>query len=170
MSLVGFEQYMYKYLRNKAAVSARHSSIDDDTSPKTESGVWPGLYQEVLLPEVSSNYELNTQFRSHRLSCQGVDDLIKVKVFLAICVLLEELSRTVSEQLVISNLEFECSVIPSIIHFLVVRVDKSELFIRWLGCEDILSGSVSRSIIRMKASEWRTARDTFLKPRDSRMS
>ena len=34
--------------RYKATVSARHSSMDDDTSPRTEPGVWPGLYHEVL--------------------------------------------------------------------------------------------------------------------------
>lgn len=36
------------HLRYKATVSARHSSIDDDTSPSTDPGVCPGLYHEVL--------------------------------------------------------------------------------------------------------------------------
>ena len=35
-------------LQYKATVSARHSSIDEDTSPRTDPGVWPGLYQDVL--------------------------------------------------------------------------------------------------------------------------
>jgi len=41
--------------RYNATASARHSSIDDDTSPRTEPGVWPGLYHEVLCQRLSTN-------------------------------------------------------------------------------------------------------------------
>jgi hypothetical protein len=34
--------------QNRATVSARHSSIEEDTSPSTEPGVCPGLYQDEL--------------------------------------------------------------------------------------------------------------------------
>jgi hypothetical protein len=38
--------------RYNATASARHSSIDEETVPKTELEVWPGLYQDVILPWV----------------------------------------------------------------------------------------------------------------------
>jgi hypothetical protein len=38
--------------RYSATDSARHSSIDEETVPKTELEVWPGLYQDVILPWV----------------------------------------------------------------------------------------------------------------------
>lgn len=34
--------------RYRATASARHSSIEEDTAPITEPGVWPGLYQDLI--------------------------------------------------------------------------------------------------------------------------
>lgn len=34
--------------QKRATVSALHSSMDDETSPRTEEDVWPGLYHEAL--------------------------------------------------------------------------------------------------------------------------
>ena len=54
--------------RYNATASARHSSIDEETVPKTELEVWPGLYQDVILPCVKGlityivRYESSTRW------------------------------------------------------------------------------------------------------------
>ena len=55
--------------------------------------------------------------------------LLRVEVLLAICILLEKLTRSVTEELVICNLELESARVPRIIEVDIVRVNKCQFFV-----------------------------------------
>ena len=65
----------------------------------------------------------------HGLSSQGVDDLLGVEVLGAVSVFLKELSRTVAEQLVVSNLQFKRPIVPLVVELDIVWVDEGEFLV-----------------------------------------
>lgn len=67
--------------------------------------------------------------RLHWLIGEGVDDLLGVKVLLAVSVLLEQFSRTMSQELVACHLNLESARIPSIVQLEIVWVDERYFFV-----------------------------------------
>ena len=50
--------------------------MEEETSPRTESGVWPGLYH-VSLQKKSIPWKQDSALHSHVLSGEWIDDLPK---------------------------------------------------------------------------------------------
>jgi hypothetical protein len=73
----------------KATTSALISSNDEETSPRTDPGVWPGLYHDVLKTGVSVPTMMKSEIGLHRLTGERVDNLFGVEVLLAVSVFLE---------------------------------------------------------------------------------
>lgn len=65
----------------------------------------------------------------HRFASEGVYDLLGVKVLLAVSVLLEQLSRTMSQELVACHLNLESARIPSVVQPEIVWVDERYFFV-----------------------------------------
>jgi len=67
--------------------------------------------------------------RLHWLASEGVYDLLGVKVLLAVSVLLEQFSRTMSQEFVVCHLNLESARIPSVVQSEIVWVDERYFFI-----------------------------------------
>jgi hypothetical protein len=67
--------------------------------------------------------------RLHWLVSEGVDDLLRVKVLLAVSVLLEQFSGTMPQEFVIRHLNFESAGIPSVVQLKIVWVDERYFFV-----------------------------------------
>lgn len=55
--------------------------------------------------------------------------LLRIKVFLSVCIFLKQFARTVSEKLVICDLQLESSTVPSIVKVNIIRVDESQFLV-----------------------------------------
>lgn len=65
----------------------------------------------------------------HGLTSERVNNLLGVEVFLAVSVLLEQFSGTVTQKFVVRYLDFESTRIPRIVQLEVIRVDKRHLLV-----------------------------------------
>jgi hypothetical protein len=73
----------------KATTSALISSNDAETSPRTDPGVWPGPYHDVLKTGVSVRTRAKSRIGLHGLAGERVDKLFGVEVLLAVSIFLE---------------------------------------------------------------------------------
>ena len=74
-----------------ATVSARHSSIDEETAPRTEPGVWPGLYQ-VFIFSLVRGLVTYANYQGIQKDLVKRSYLVQVKVEFSLRILREELS------------------------------------------------------------------------------
>jgi len=67
--------------------------------------------------------------RLHWFASEGVDDLLGFKVLLAVSVLLEQFSGTMSQEFVACHLNLESAGIPSVVQPEIVWVDECYFFV-----------------------------------------
>lgn len=92
----------------------------------------------------------------------------RVEVQLALFILCKELARSMSEQLMVGNLELKSSRVPFPVEFLVVWVDERKVIGRCFGSKNVLNTkwSNNESLIRDGERKWSvqvslTASETF---------